>query len=251
MVCRGEPFHQFQGEFMVLPEPRRQAWLVVSAFTLMVQAVPATEIELVELPLEQLLEVTVISASKFEQPSRDAPSAVQVISREEIRRYGWRTLTEALNTLPGLYASNDKAYDFLGARGFQITGDYNTRFLLLLDGQRNNDNIYHSAMTGTEAWLDMSAIERIEYIPGPGSALYGSSAMFGVINVITRQGEASGLREAGLRLSDQGNKGVNLISSQTLPGEAKETRVFLQYAHDVQARQQNFNSVPAASLGGG
>lgn len=233
---------------MVLPEPRRQAWLVVSAFTLIVQAVPATEIELVELPLEQLLEVTVISASKFEQPSRDAPSAVQVISREDIRRYGWRTLTEALNTLPGLYASNDKAYDFLGARGFQITGDYNTRFLLLLDGQRNNDNIYHSAMTGTEAWLDMSAIERIEYIPGPGSALYGSSAMFGVINVITRQGEASGLRETGLRLSDQGDKGVNLISSQTLPGEAQDTRVFLQYAVDLQAGRDLHYSDPLGQL---
>jgi outer membrane receptor protein involved in Fe transport len=233
---------------MNLPEPRRQAWLVASAFTLIAQTVQATEIELVELALEQLLEVTVVSASRFEQRSRDAPSAVQVISREEIRRHGWRTLTEALNTLPGLYASNDKVYDFLGARGFQIPGDYNTRFLLLVDGQRNNDNIYHAAMTGTEAWLDMSAIERIEYIPGPGSALYGSSAMFGVINVMTRQGEADGRREAGLRLSSQGDTGVNLISSQTLAGEKQDTRLFLQFSTDQQAGRDQYYSDPLGKL---
>ena len=233
---------------MVLPGSQRQAWIMVSAFALMVRATHASEIDLVELPLEQLLTVSVVSASKFEQSSRDAPSAVQVISREEIRRHGWRTLTEALNTLPGLYASNDKAYDFLGARGFQVTGDYNTRFLLLLDGQRSNDNIYHSAMTGTEAWLDMSAIERIEYIPGPGSALYGSSAMFGVINVITRQGEANGLREAGLRLSNRGDKGVSLLSSQTLRGEARDTRVFLQYSADQQAGRDLHYNDPLGQL---
>ena len=100
----------------------------------------AAQEDLEDLSLEQLLEVKVVSASKFEQRLRDAPSAVQVIGREEIRRHGWRTLSEALNTLPGLYVTNDKAYDFQGARGFQITGDYNTRFLLLIDGQRNNDN---------------------------------------------------------------------------------------------------------------
>jgi outer membrane receptor protein involved in Fe transport len=233
---------------MFLPESQRLALIVLSAWALFAPAARATDLDLADLSLEQLLEVNVVSASKFEQRGRDAPSAVQVISREEIRRHGWRTLTEALNTLPGLYASNDKVYDFLGARGFQIPGDYNTRFLLLVDGQRNNDNVYQSALTGTEAWLDMSAIERIEYIPGPGSALYGANAMFGVINVLTRQGEATGLREAGLRLSDQGGQGVNLISSQTLKGEAQDTRVFLQYSADQQAGRDLGYSDPLGQL---
>lgn len=211
---------------------QRLAWMVLSGLTWAAQAGQAAQADLDDLSLEQLLEVKVVSASKFEQRGRDAPSAVQVIGREEIQRHGWRTLTEALNTLPGLYASNDKVYDFQGARGFQIPGDYNTRFLLLVDGQRNNDNIFQSALTGTEGWLDMAAVERIEYIPGPGSALYGSNAMFGVINVITRQGEAKGGNQAELRLSKQMGNGINLTSSQTFKGAEQDTRVFLQYSAD-------------------
>jgi outer membrane receptor protein involved in Fe transport len=233
---------------MFLQKSQQQALIVLSTWALFAPAAQAVDRDLVDLSLEQLLEVTVVSASKFEQRGRDAPSAVQVISREEIRRHGWRTLTEALNTLPGLYASNDKVYDFLGARGFQIPGDYNTRFLLLVDGQRNNDNVYQSALTGTEAWFDLSAIERIEYIPGPGSALYGANAMFGVINVITRQGEANGLHEAGLRWSDQGGQGVNLISSQTLKGVAQDTRVFLHYSADQQGGRDLAYNDPLGQL---
>jgi iron complex outermembrane receptor protein len=99
-------------------------------------------------------------------------------------------------------------------------------------GQRNNDNIYQSALTGVEGWLDLSAVERIEYIPGPGSALYGSNAMFGVINVITRQGEANGGHQAELRLSTRMGNGINLTSSQTFKGPEQDTRVFLQYSAD-------------------
>jgi len=140
------------------------------------QQARAAPVDLTELSLEQLLAVEVSSASKYSQRTTDAPSAVQVISGEDIRLHGWRTLSEALASLPGIYINNDRVYDFLGARGFQIPGDYNTRFLLLVDGQRNNDNIYQQALTGSEGWLDMSVVERIEYIPGPGSAIYGSNA---------------------------------------------------------------------------
>ena len=217
---------------MSISESRRRALTLLSTLALTAQVTQAAEVDLADLSLEQLLEVKIVSASKFAQRGRDAPAAVQVISGEEIRRHGWRTLTEALNTLPGLYASNDKAYGFQGARGFQITGDYNTRFLLLVDGQRNNDNIFQSAMTGTEGWIDLSAIERIEYIPGPGSALYGSNAMFGVINIITRQGDAAGITELGVRLSGLYGNGVNLVSSQTIKGVEQDTRLFLQYSAD-------------------
>jgi iron complex outermembrane receptor protein len=103
---------------MVLPGYQRLGWIVLTGLTCAAQTAQAADADLDELSLEQLLEVKVVSASKFEQRGRDAPSAVQVISREEIQRHGWRTLTEALNTLPGLYVSNDKAYDFQGARGF-------------------------------------------------------------------------------------------------------------------------------------
>ncbi len=235
-------------DFKLLPGNRWLLCLVLSGLCLAARNSLAAELDLADLSLEQLLEVKVVSASKFEQRGRDAPSAVQVIGREEIRRHGWRTLTEALNTLPGLYASNDKAYDFQGARGFQITGDYNTRFLLLVDGQRNNDNIYQSAMTGSEGWLDMSTIERIEYIPGPGSALYGSNAMFGVINVITRKSDGTGQSELSARLSGLYGNGVNLVSSHIFQVAEQDTRVFLQYSADHKAGRDLAFSDPLGQL---
>jgi outer membrane receptor protein involved in Fe transport len=147
--------------------------------------------DLIDLSLEELLRVEVTSASKYSQAAREAPSAVQVITSEDIRRYGWRTLAEALQSLPGVYGTFDRAYSFVGARGFLVAGDYNTRFLLLLDGQRLNDNLYEQASFGDEFPVDLALVERIEYVPGPGSSIYGSNAMFGVINVISRRPEAS------------------------------------------------------------
>ncbi|HEY5762864.1 MAG TPA: TonB-dependent receptor [Rhodocyclaceae bacterium] len=137
------------------------------------------------LDLETLGNLTVSAASRYAQPLRDAPSAVQVIDREAIRRHGWRTLGEALQSLAGVYATSDRTYTYLGTRAFLIGGDYSTRFLLLVDGARINDNIYEQALFSEEFPLDLALVERIEYAPGPGSALYGSNALFGVVNVIT------------------------------------------------------------------
>lgn len=164
---------------------------VLSAFGAgLIRCAAADGGDLTDLSFEELTSMQVTTASKFIQSTRDAPSAVQVILREDIRRYGWRTLAEALNSLPGLYSVSDRGYDFLGARGFLVPGDYSTRFLLLIDGQRVNDNIYQQATLGTEFPLDLALVERIEYVPGPGSSIYGSNAFFGVINVITRRAEA-------------------------------------------------------------
>jgi outer membrane receptor for ferrienterochelin and colicins len=73
-------------------------------------------------------------------------------------------------------------------RGFGRPGDYNTRLLLLVDGLRVNDTIYDMAFTGAELPLDPDMIERVEVVHGPGAALYGNNAFFGVVNVITRKG---------------------------------------------------------------
>ena len=64
-------------------------------------------------------------------------------------------------------------------------GDYNSRMLLLINGHRLNDNVYDSAQIGTEFPLDMDLVERIEVVRGPSSSLFGTNAVFGVINVIT------------------------------------------------------------------
>jgi iron complex outermembrane receptor protein len=86
----------------------------------------------------------------------------------------------------------------LGGRGFQRPGDYNSRFLLLVDGMRVNDAVYDQAPIGDDFPVDMDLVERIEYVPGPGSAVYGSNALFGVINVVTKKGsDINGAQVAG------------------------------------------------------
>lgn len=143
--------------------------------------------DLTALPLEQLMELEVYSASKFVQRASEAPSSVTVITAADIRAYGWRSFADVLRSVRGVYASYDRNYTYLGARGFLRPGDYNTRFLLQIDGNRINDAMFDSAPMGAEFPLDLELIERIEYVPGPGSSVYGANAFFGVINVITRR----------------------------------------------------------------
>lgn len=143
--------------------------------------------DLTALPFEQLLAMEVYSASRFMQKSIQAPSAVTVIGAAEIRDFGWRTLADVMRSVRGLYVSYDRNYSYLGARSFLRPGDYNTRFLLQIDGKRINDPVYDQAPVGGEFPLDLELIERIEYVPGPGSSIYGANAFFGVINVITKR----------------------------------------------------------------
>ncbi len=141
------------------------------------------------LSLEDLLAVqvdTVYGASKHEQKTTEAPSSVSIVTRDEIRRYGYRTLAEILQSLQGFHVSYDRNYAFLGARGVSL-GDFNSRVLLLIDGHRVNNNLTDGAHLGTEFLLDVDLIDRVEIIRGPGSVLYGNNAFFAVIDVITRK----------------------------------------------------------------
>ena len=146
--------------------------------------------ELADLSLEQLMAVPVVGASKYEQTQDRVAAAVTVITRDEIRSFGWRTLDEALATLPGVHTSYDRQYSYVGVRGFGLAGDYMTRVLVTIDGVRVNEPMYDGAPLGRMLPLDMDLVERIEFIPGPGGAIYGQNAMFGVVNVITRKGAA-------------------------------------------------------------
>jgi outer membrane receptor protein involved in Fe transport len=164
--------------------------------------------DLADLSLEQLLDVRVSTASRFEQRASDAPSAVRVITAEEIRAFGWRTLADALGSLPGLFSSYDRSYTYLGARGFLRPGDYGSRFLLLVDGHRLNEPIYEQATGGYEFPVSVDLIERIEYVPGPGSSVFGSNAFFGVINVITRRGADYDGAQATVEAGSYGHRRV-------------------------------------------
>jgi iron complex outermembrane receptor protein len=207
--------------FKHLRAATRAASLVLSAILPgMSQAAQAyaEDQELSRLPLEDLMQMPVVTAaSHFEQLISEAPSSVVVLSAADIRDFGWRTLADALATLPGLYVANDRNYSYLGARGFLRPGDYNSRFLLMIDGVRTNDAVFDQALIGTEGLLDMDMVKRIEFVPGPGSAVHGSNALFGVINIITRDGS-----------------GLPGLQAVTAAGSERERRARISYGWHAQ-----------------
>ena len=148
-----------------LTEPKRIAQMFAVAGTLLsTGALAQTDVaDLTALPIEQLMQVQVVtSASKYAQAANEAPANVSVVTAADIKAYGWRTLADILGSLPGLYTNYDRSYNTLGARGFLRAGDYDTRFLLLIDGHRTNDPIFDQAAVGTEAILNVDLIERVE-----------------------------------------------------------------------------------------
>ena len=157
-----------------------------------------------QLSLEQLLDLDVQSASKFVQKASEAPSSVTVVTSTDIRRYGYRRLSDVLNSIAGLYLHRDRNYDYLGVRGFGPLGSYNSRVLVMVDGYRLNDPVYSQGSIGLEFPVDVDLIERVEFVPGPGSAIYGSNAFLGVVNVITRNGRSIGGGEASVEAGSWG-----------------------------------------------
>jgi|SRR5579863_153010 len=145
--------------------------------------------DLADASLQELGNIQVYSASKHVQDARDAPSSVTVVTAEEVRRHGYRTLAEILQSVRGFYTTSDRNYTYVGVRGFGRLGDWNSRVLVLVDGHRINNNVLGQAMLGTEFMVDVDLIDRVEIIRGPSSSLYGTEAFFAVINVITRKGQ--------------------------------------------------------------
>jgi len=158
---------------------------------------PGQSTDVMELSPEQLKSVQVYSASMYLQSDREAPSSVTVITADEIRRFGYRTLADALRSVRGFDVTYDRNYTYVGVRGFSRPGGYNDQILLLINGHRLNDNVYDQALLGTEFPVDVDLIERIEIVRGPSSSLYGTSAFLAVINVITKSAQTA----AGLELS--------------------------------------------------
>ncbi len=154
--------------------------------------------DLTTLSLEELLDVKVTTASKYGQKVSEAPSSVTVITADDIRDHGHRTLADILRSVRGFYVTYDRQYDYIGTRGFGRPGDYNSRVVVLVDGYRTNDNIYNTGYIGHDMVLDVDLIERVEIVRGPSSSVYGGNAFFGVINIITRKGsDVAGTQLAG------------------------------------------------------
>ena len=173
----------------------------------------STEPDILTVSIEELSKTKVYTASRRLENSRQAPSAVTVVTAEEIREYGWRTLADVLRTVRGFYTAYDRDYTYLGVRGFMRSGDYNSRILLLINGHRMNDNVYDSAHVGTEFPLDLDLVDHIEIVRGPSSSLFGTNAVFGVINVITRRASKGMALEVSADSSSFGGRAGRITGS--------------------------------------
>lgn len=177
---------------------RWAALLVVALSTTMVSPAAAVTVadDYTSLSLEQLMAIPVYSAAKREQKTSEAPSSVTVITSQDVRAYGWRTLSDLLRSVPGMYVTSTRTYGSVGVRGFERSGDFGGRILLLVNGHRMNDPLYDSAAIVEDFILDLDLIDRVEIVRGPGSTLYGTNAFFAVINVISKGADQIGGFEA-------------------------------------------------------
>jgi outer membrane cobalamin receptor len=148
-----------------------------------------------------LNEPVVTTASKAAETAGLAPAMASVFTSDDLRRHGIDSLHDAINLLAmGMLTEPAHATPEIGARGVLLTGDYGNHVLLLLDGHAVNEPWDGTAYYDWTAAIPLDAVDHVEVILGPGSVLYGSSAMLGVINVITKRARD----HAGLHLEGEG-----------------------------------------------
>jgi len=143
--------------------------------------------ELFDLPLESLLNMDISLATKTEMTLEEAPSIVSVITADEIKNMGARNIADVLRTVPGFDLTH---YVILPMHGLNVRGQGssqdNNKINFMLNGH-SMQAVWSSAFAHFDT-IPLANINRIEIIRGPGSALYGSGAFLGVINIITKQG---------------------------------------------------------------
>ncbi|HEV2146013.1 MAG TPA: TonB-dependent receptor [Longimicrobiaceae bacterium] len=184
-----------------------------------------------EISLESLLNQEVSSASKFAQRIADAPSAVTVVTAEDIRRMGAVDLPDALRMVPGL-SMRAKTRGTYTASARNAYDPASPRMLVLVDGRPTALEI-HSTTLWEAVEVALEQVERIEVVRGPGSALYGGNAYDGVISITTR-------RPAG---------GTDVVSS-VAAGEHRERQATVTVRHTAAAvRIDGFAQTAASGLG--
>lgn len=145
---------------------------------------PAQSTDLTQKSLEDLMNIEVTSVSKREQKTSQAAAAIFVITSEDIRRSGAQNIPDLLRMVPGLdVAQIDAGKWAISARGFN--SQYSNKLLVLIDGR----TVYNPEFAGV-LWdsqnVPLDSIDRIEVVRGPGAAVWGSNAVNGVINIITK-----------------------------------------------------------------
>jgi iron complex outermembrane receptor protein len=191
--------------------------------------------ELADLSLEQLAQVTVTSAARREQPVLEAAASIFVITAEDIRRSGATSLPEVLRLAPNLQVMRgDTSQYVISARGGLTTTA--NKMLVLIDGRTIYTPLFSGVFYDAVAPL-LEDIERIEVISGPGGTLWGTNAVNGVINVITRSTRAT---RGALLAAGAGNGEAGLsVRHGWQAGPDTTARIYARYfdrdSHSLQA----------------
>lgn len=167
--------------FFVLSEPIVAAVLAALSVASPVQQ---REVDLTDLSLEDLMRMDVTVASRRSQPFQDVPAAAYIITEEDISRSGASSIPELLRGTPGLHVAQiDQSKWMVSSRGFN--GRFANKLLVLVDGR----SVYTPLFSGTY-WnlidIPLEEIERIEIVRGSGGSLWGTNAVNGTINIITK-----------------------------------------------------------------
>lgn len=161
--------------------------------------------------LQGLLDTPVVSsASLTHERADDAPATVTLITADQLKRLGLRSLHEAINFLSvGMFAQDPLHAVEVGSRGVLLSGDFGNHVLVVVDGHTLNEAWNGTAYFEQGLGIPLELIDHVELIVGPGSVLYGSSAMLGVINVVTKRAKDLGRLQVTLEGSLLPPQGVD------------------------------------------
>ncbi|RKS87744.1 hemoglobin/transferrin/lactoferrin receptor protein [Orbus hercynius] len=163
----------------------------VSCFMPLLAAIPITEVSAQETvnskaknKVASALDTIIVTSERSEKSIWESPMPVAVVNSDEIKKQNGDSIIETLRDIPGVEISDNS---LAGRKQIMIRGEEPSRVLILVDGQ---ELTYHRSGHGSSAGvlIDMESVERIEVVKGPNSVLYGSQAIGGVVNFITRKG---------------------------------------------------------------
>lgn len=198
-----------------------------------------TGTDLFELSFDELLNVTVDLATKTDETIQSVPSSITLFSKQQLKKLAIDNAYDIINFVPGFQVTRG---DWVGAvpkehaRGVFLDNGY---ILVMVNGQRLNEISFGKASVYTP-YIPAAIVERIEFIRGPGSALYGSNAFLGVMNIITEKNSNevelslgnNGLWQIATSLNKQLNNGLKLNLNFSL--DSKDGHVYnLPVNHDV------------------
>jgi iron complex outermembrane recepter protein len=194
-----------------------------------------------KMSLEELMAIEVSSVSRRPERLSEAASAVQVISREDIRRSGATRLTEALRLAGNLEVTQlDAAQWAISARGFN--SPLANKLLVLIDGRSVYSPLFAGVFWDAQDVL-LEDVEQIEVISGPGATLWGANAVNGVINITTRKAKDT----QGLLLLGAGGTELHGMGGARYGGSLGPTarfRVYGKYADRDGLALPNGDDVP-------